>query len=294
MNITTATWMFVSIGQIVVGQAVGDPTAGTPINVDVAEAVKVQSVWDFVVKGGPVMIPIVLCSLIALTVTVERLISLRRRCVIPRGFFPGLTKLLENGHSDRDKALEYCRSNGSPVANVFSAGVKRLGEPVELLEKHIHEAGQREVSKLRKFLRLLSVIASIAPLLGLLGTIFGMINAFQTVAASGEALGKTELLAKGIYQAMITTAAGLMVAIPVLIAYHWIAARVEQLVDEIDRLAVDFVETYAGPWTKSAALIRTSVGEAEAVVAASGTEPQPTAEESEDNDGRVEATVTAS
>lgn len=221
--------------------------AGAPANAASLDAVKVQSVWDFVVKGGPVMIPIGLCSLVALTVIVERLASLRRRIVIPGDVLPGVTGLLSVDGGDREKALDFCKANGSPLSNVLAAGIKRLGEPVELLERHIQEAGQREASKLRKFLRLLSVLASIAPLLGLLGTIFGMINAFQTVAASGEALGKTELLAKGIYEAMITTAAGLMVAIPVILAYHWLAAKVENLVAEMDRMTVDFVEAIARP-----------------------------------------------
>ena len=131
------------------------------------------------------------------------------------------------------------------MANVFEAGIKKLKAPVEVLEKHIQDAGQREVLKLRKNVRALSVIASISPLLGLLGTIFGMIMAFQTVAMSADALGKTELLAEGIYMAMITTAAGLSVAIPVLIMYHWISAKIERLVMEIDQMTVEFIEEFS-------------------------------------------------
>ncbi len=255
--------------------------AAAPTNAAAADAVKVQSVWDFVVKGGPVMIPIGLCSLVALTVIVERLVSLRRRVVIPGEVLPGVTGLLSVDGGDRDKALEFCKANGSPLSNVLAAGIKCLGEPVELLERHIQEAGQREASILRKFLRLLSVLASIAPLLGLLGTIFGMINAFQTVAASGEALGKTELLAKGIYEAMITTAAGLMVAIPVILAYHWLAAKVEGLVAEMDRITVDFAEAIARPAAVPpiGAMRERSVRIAE--------------EKSSSGDGRLEAAVAA-
>lgn len=228
----TTTWALLAIAQTAVAQAV-------------AGGVKVQSIWDLAIKGGPVMIPIGLCSIVALTVIVERLVSLRKSRVLPGGFFSGLVERMENnGSGDREKALEYCRSNASPVANMLAAGIKHLAGPVDVIEKRVQEAGEREVFKLRKYARLLSVIASIAPLLGLLGTTFGMITAFQTVAASGEALGKTELLAKGIYQAMITTAAGLMVAIPVLIAYHWISAKVDALVAEMDRRAVDFIEEH--------------------------------------------------
>ena len=229
------------VGTLILGQPAAESAAGAAA----ASAVQVQSVWDFVVKGGPMMIPIAIGSLVALAVVVERLVS-------PR---------------DNQQALEYCRRNDSPVARVFAAGIKRLGEPVDLLEKHIQEAGRREVFKLRKYLRLLAVIASISPLMGLLGTIFGMIDAFQTVAISGEALGKTELLAKGIYEAMITTAAGLLVTIPVLIAYHWISGRIDSRVSEMDQMTVEFVEEFgrteqpdAGP----AIRFETSDGAAEA------------------------------
>lgn len=229
------------LASAILGQASAGPTAGA----SGAQAAQIQSVWDFVLKGGPMMIPIGLCSLIALTVIVERLANLRRRNVIPPDFLPGLKALMKNGDEGYSKASEYCEQNGSPLANILAAGIRRLSESVGLLEKHIQEAGQRAVFKLRKYLRTLSVIASICPLLGLLGTIFGMIKAFQTVATSGEALGKTELLAEGIYQAMITTAAGLLVAIPVMIAYHWLSARIDLLVDEMDQMTVEFVEEYA-------------------------------------------------
>ena len=219
---------------------------GSAARQDAAAAMQVQSVWDFIVKGGPMMIPIGLISLFALAVVIERALSLRRRKVIPPDFISGLEPILKNRRDgDPSQALRYCRDNGSPLANIFAAGIKRLGEPAERLEKQIEEAGRREMLKLRKYLRALAVIASIAPLMGLLGTIFGMIRAFQTVAASAQALGRTELLAKGIYEAMITTAAGLLVAIPVLIAYHWISAKIERLVMDIDQMTVEFIEEHA-------------------------------------------------
>jgi biopolymer transport protein ExbB len=219
----------------------GPCIATTPAS-DPAAAAQVQSVWDFALKGGVMMIPIGLCSLIALTVVVERLATLRRRRIIPQEVGTHVGQQLENDPHDPREAIEYCRANASPLANVLAAGLKRLTAPVEMIERAIDEAGQREVLRMRKHFRVLSVVAAIAPLLGLLGTIFGMITAFQTVAASGEALGKTELLAEGIYEAMITTAAGLIVAIPALVCYHWLSARVQRLVIDIDQIAVEFVE----------------------------------------------------
>ncbi len=212
---------------------------------DGAEAVQIQSVWDFVTKGGIVMIPIGICSFVAVAVFIERLISLRRSAIIPATFLPGLKKILRKDPTDKTKAIAYCRKNASPVANVFAAGIKKLDGSIESIQQRIDEAGQREVLKLRRFLRVLSVIASVTPLMGLLGTIFGMIKAFQTVAISPDALGKTELLATGIYEAMITTAAGLTVAIPVLIAFHLISAKVDRLVMDIDLMSVEFLEELA-------------------------------------------------
>ena len=209
------------------------------------DSVEVQSVWDFILKGGPMMIPLAICSLVALAVIVERIMSLRRSRVIPPGFMDGLKAEMKNGTEDHARAVDFCRRNGSPIANILAAGIRKLAKPIEVVEKHIQDAGEREMVRLRKYLRLLSVVAAIAPLMGLLGTIFGMIRAFQTVAISPEAMGKTALMAKGIYEAMITTAAGLILAIPVLVCYHWISAKIDRLVFDMDQLTVEFIEDHA-------------------------------------------------
>jgi biopolymer transport protein ExbB len=210
-------------------------------------AAQITSIFDFLIKGGPIMIPIGLCSLIAFTIVLERVITLRRSKVIPAGLVQKMRQTLQDSGGNPRDAIDYCKANPSAASAVLCAAIKRLGESEELLEKHIQEAGERESLKLRKRLRVLSIIGSIAPLLGLLGTITGMITAFQTVAASGEALGRTELLAEGIYEAMITTAAGLIVAIPVLVCYHWLAAKVDGLVMQIDAMATDFIDEFAPP-----------------------------------------------
>ncbi len=205
----------------------------------------VGSVWDFILKGGWMMIPIGICSLVVLTVSVERAIVLRRKEVIPDGFEEGLTPKLEAGLRGKRDAETYCTQSASPIGRTVLAGVERMGRSMEAVEKHMASAGEHEIFALRKRLRALSVVAAIAPLLGLVGTIFGMIKAFQTVALSGEALGKTELLAGGIYEAMITTAAGLVVAIPALVLHHWFASRIENITRLMDGVCVRAVETIA-------------------------------------------------
>ncbi len=222
-------------------------TLAAPAGGGSAEASAI-SVWSFVLKGGLMMIPIGITSLVALTVIVERSVVLTRGNVIPPGFMGGLRKILDAGPiENRGKAAKYCAQDDSPLSRVMASGVNRLGHPLELVEKDLGDTGQWEVLQLRKRLRVLSVCASVAPLMGLTGTIFGMIRAFQTVAMSGEALGKAELLAEGIYEAMVTTAAGLLVAIPAMICYHWLSARIEGLASKLDRAAVDFAATYAEP-----------------------------------------------
>lgn len=205
----------------------------------------VGSVWDFVLKGGWMMVPIGLCSLVVLAVSVERAIVLRRKDVLPEGFEEGLTPKLELGLRGKRDAEQHCAQSQSPIARTVLAGVERMGRPMETVEKHMASAGEHEIVQLRKRLRALSVVAAVAPLLGLLGTIFGMIKAFQTVALSGEALGKTELLAEGIYEAMITTAAGLLVAIPALVLHHWFVSRIENLTRLMDGVCVRAIETIA-------------------------------------------------
>ena len=223
--------------QLMLGQ-----TADGASQVATTDAAQVLSVLDYIQKGGVMMIPIGIASLVMLAVAAERLLSLRRRKIVPEKFLEGLQAELEKSGHNRDRALAYCDKNKSPISNICAAGIKKIGRPVEAIEKAVQDAGEWEIFKLRKNVRVLSVVAAITPLMGLVGTIFGMIRAFQTVATSGDALGKTELLAEGIYEAMVTTAAGLLVAIPALIFYHWISAKIEKLVADMDRVCIELIE----------------------------------------------------
>jgi biopolymer transport protein ExbB len=199
---------------------------------------QITSVWDFVIKGGPTMAVIGLCSLVALTVIVERLIVTRRRTVIPADFVTALRGM----GSDRARALEFCRANGSPLADILGAAIRRRSDGTAAIEKAVEEAGRRVTVGLRRRMRLLGALPQVSTMLGLLGTIFGMIKTFQAIATSGQALGKTELLAKGIFEAWTCTAAGLLVAIPVLIAYHALLGRIDGRIVELDRVVDDWVE----------------------------------------------------
>lgn len=221
---------------LILAQAGGQPAAPAPAGS--TASLQVHSAFDFLMKGGWPMIPIGICSLVAMAIIVERALVLRRGRVVPKSF---VNRLMQTA-GDRQRSLELCRKDGSPIARILEVAVRRAGEPQELLERHVEEAGGREIVSLRHRMRLLSSLPQVSTMLGLLGTVFGMIHTFTAVASTSEALGKTETLAKGIYEAWTCTAAGLMVAIPVLIAYHWLMGKIDALVADVDNTAVEFIE----------------------------------------------------
>jgi biopolymer transport protein ExbB len=194
-----------------------DPAAATPVALD--------SVQDMILNGGPFMIPIALCSVVALAYVVERVIGLAERRLGPRRFESDLVSALDSGGAEG--ALRVCESGDTPLARILGAGLRRTALPTLEREKAVEDAGQREFKRLSAGLRPLVVVGMIAPLLGLLGTVWGMIGAFSSIALQ-DGLGRPELLAAGISQALITTAAGLCVAIPTQAAYYWLRSRIDR------------------------------------------------------------------
>ena len=162
--------------------------------------------------------------------------------MIPSPFVKRFLEQLREGQIDREKALELCEENRSPVAQVFAAAVKKWGKAGVEVEQAILDSGERVTNQLRRHLRLFNGISQVSPLLGLLGTVLGMIASFNAISES-NAMGQRELLAGGIAQALLTTAAGMFVAIPALIAYMYFVGRVDQLITEIDSLGQKIVET---------------------------------------------------
>jgi biopolymer transport protein ExbB len=199
----------------------------TPLPTMILEMVNALGVWT---------VPFALTTLVAIWYTTERLVVLRRGRVIPRPFVQRFLKLLEEGEMDRDYALQVCEENGSPVALVFAHGVRKWGKPSVEVEQAIIDGGERQVAVLRNNLRVISGVAQVAPLLGLLGTVWGMLESFNKIAEAG-AMGKADQLAAGIALALVTTAAGLVIAIPTLVAHMYLSGRVDALVMEMDDLA---------------------------------------------------------
>jgi len=201
-----------------------------------------QSLLAVLRDGGLLMFPIGLCSFVLLVFVFERSVALRRGRVIPRPFVRRFLDQLRQGQLTRDEALELCEENRSPVAEVFAAAVRKWGRSSVEVEQAVIDTGERVTNELRRYLRLFNGISTISPLMGLLGTVLGMIRAFNAIVDAG-AMGRPELLAGGISQALLTTAAGLSVAIPALIAYLYFISRVDRLVITIDALGQQVVDS---------------------------------------------------
>lgn len=199
-----------------------------------------RNLWDIVRDGGILMYPLGACSLLLVALIFERTVSLRRGRIIPRPFVRRFLEQVRDGELDREAALQLCQENRSPVAVVFAGAVRKWGRPGVEVEQAIIDSGERITNGLRRYLRVFNGIATISPLLGLLGTVFGMIAAFNVIATN-DAMGRPELLASGISQALLTTAAGLSVAIPALIFYMYFVSRVDRLIIDIDALAQNLV-----------------------------------------------------
>ena len=236
------------------GTAAQQPTDDLPVNgfdVPVSTAAEEsgngnvstsKSLLNVIGGGGPLMIPIALCSFILVVFAFERFISLRKGRVLPGPFTRRFLEQLEEGSLDQNLAVELCEKNASPVAKVFKAGVEKWGRPSVEVEQAVLDEGERQSNHLRRYLRLINGVATVCPLLGLLGTVLGMIHAFDAISTVDSTLVDPKvMIATGISQALLTTAAGMSVAIPALISFMFFSSRVDRRVMEIDSLGMKVV-----------------------------------------------------
>jgi biopolymer transport protein ExbB len=241
-------WPVIAAGALLVCAAYCAPPAWGAQNEGAARGDAAEGVIPFkdllqiFRDGGPLMYAIAACSVVAMAFILERLVVLRRSRVIPRAFVKRFVAQLRDGALNRSRALLLCKDNGSPVAQVLGHAVAKWGRPSVEIEQAIVDGGERAVSHLRRNLRVLNGVATVSPLLGLLGTVVGMILTFNKIAANPQGMGKAEELAEGISMALLTTAAGLTVAIPALIAYLYFIGRVDRLVSEVDAQAQNVVQ----------------------------------------------------
>jgi biopolymer transport protein ExbB len=193
------------------------------------------SVAEIVLDANPMLWPLALCSVVALGFALERFVALRRSRVIPREFSERFIERLADGKLDRDRAMELCRAQESPAARVFGHAVRYWGQPGAVIRQAVEADAAVEVADLKRNIRALSGTATLAPLLGLLGTVFGLIEAFDALGtAVNNGASKSSALAHGISLALVATAIGLVIAAFSVIAYYYLLNRVDLLVRDLD------------------------------------------------------------
>tara|TARA_B100000989_G_C19494868_1_gene451528 strand:- start:555 stop:1163 length:609 start_codon:yes stop_codon:yes gene_type:complete len=199
-------------------------------------------VLEILIKGGWLMVPIIVCSIISLAIIGERFWSLSSKKILPSDLVSSVWKLHKANQLDKSKIQSLSLS--SPLGRVLAAGIVNQSHGREIMRESIEEVGRQVAHELEKFLNSLGTIASITPLLGLLGTVIGMIKVFAAITAHG--VGDPAVLAEGISQALITTASGMSVAIPSLMFYRYFRGKVDELVINMESEALKLVEMMHG------------------------------------------------
>lgn len=197
--------------------------------------------FNIIQKGGAIMYPIILCSIMAFAVILERLYYLRKIKIDTVAFMSKIEGALK--YNKVAEAVKICEDTAGPIARIIKAGILKYDRPRQEIREAIEDAGHQEVPKLEKHIKILATIAHISPLFGLLGTVTGMVKAFQVIQIKAAALNPVSAgdLAGGIWTALLTTAAGLIVAIPAIAAYHYLAARVQDFTLEMEHSATELI-----------------------------------------------------
>jgi biopolymer transport protein ExbB len=202
--------------------------------------------FEIISQGGILMFPIMLCSIIGLAITIERYLTLRRATIDTREFMDTMRQVLRQNRIQ--EAIGICDETNAPVARIMKAGILRHNRGKDEIREAIEDAGHLEIPRLERYLSALATCANIAPLLGLLGTVAGMIKAFAMIQYKEGQVNPSDL-AEGIGNALVTTAAGLTVAIPILVVYNYYVTRVDNMVIEMEISSselVDLLTRHAG------------------------------------------------
>jgi biopolymer transport protein ExbB len=199
---------------------------------------------DLLFQGGFMMIPIILLWIGAVYIFIERVLTINKSSLTPEGFMTQIRGLVEKGDVNGAKLL--CSQHDSPIAKMIAKGINRIGSPLKNIEVAIENVGKIEIFKLEKNLSLLATISGSAPMLGFLGTVIGMIQAFIAIAQE-EGSVSPKLLSEGIYTAMITTAAGLFVGILAYLGYNYLVTRVQKVVHKMEYSSVEFIDLLQEP-----------------------------------------------
>lgn len=214
------------------------------ITTTAAEAAPTVSALDLAIKGGPLMIPIAICSVVAIYILFERLMTINKAGNSPDTFMDKIKDMVTRGDVNGARAL--CSQYDTPIARMIEKGLSRIGSPLKSIEASIENMAKIELFKLEKNLSVLATIAGAAPMMGFLGTVLGMVQAFISIAQE-EGTISPKLLSNGIYEAMITTVAGLIVGIIAYLSYNFLVTRVSKLVHKMEYSSIEFMELLQEP-----------------------------------------------
>ena len=200
-----------------------------------------MTLWEFFIKGGPVMWPLFACSIIALAIIIERLFTLRQSKIIPKELIEEVERLIRMGRlNDIEQLL---KRSSSPLCPIIMAAIKNAGSRREIIKEYMEEAGATQAYTMERYIDILGIIAAISPLLGFLGTATGMVTTFKTITMGNNS---SQLLANGISEALITTVLGLAIAIPVYVCYRVLIARSDYLLIDMEMTSARILEYLKG------------------------------------------------
>lgn len=202
-----------------------------------------MSLLDLLMKGGWIMAPLALLAVLTVYFTIERYIAIRRASRIDQGFMSHIRDYLLNGRMEA--AVMLCRNTNTPIARLLLKGVKRIGKPIKEVESAVESEGRLEIYQLERNMNYLAIIAGIAPMMGFVGTISGVIKIFYNISV--EKVLSIDAIAGGLYQKMITSATGLMIGIIAFIAYNLLNNMIDRVSYMLEANAVDFIDLIQEP-----------------------------------------------
>ncbi len=202
------------------------------------------NIFDLVLKGGIIMIPIALLSVLAIYIFVERLLFIKKQISSDATFMNTIEGFIRNGNVE--SAQTFCKSSQKPVARMIEKGISRIGMPIKEIEDSIEIAGKFEVYKLEKNINVLRLISGIAPMLGFLGTLLGVIQLFYDISQAGGDL-KMDVVSNGMYVKLVTSVAGLIVGISAFVFYNWINTLINKAVQEMEWNTMIFMDLLKEP-----------------------------------------------
>jgi len=246
MSLSTVGLLAALLLQPIAADSVADTAAVAPtvVPVTTVPAPEATSFFDLLIKGGWTMVPIGLLSVLAVYVFVERLRALKKADSSPERLTRTVKDYVQEG--DVNGAVGYCRAQDTPASRIIQSGLERVGRPIGEIREAVQSAGRQEAYLLERHMDLLASAAALAPMLGFLGTVIGLIEAFQSIQYVEGSISPA-LLASGMWEAMVTTAVGLAVGIPALFAYNFLFNRIRQRVNDLERTATDFIDLLQSP-----------------------------------------------